>query len=221
MKRAHLVIALCLVFVTYALVVNDEPEVTTPRTSVSVERPLESAALVDIAMPDLQPAARVSQAARVVVPVLDREPVAEDPCASVRAELEAAEAEYKQTIAQLTRRLAQVTYERDRCENGENTPYGAFLRSYEAEEITDPYVLSRIEDWLRQFPVFLRPGEATWIVERTVQGDWGSYGPTSEGALILFLGADRVEAVLSEERMAELREEYAEEAIFNTPATGR
>ena len=158
------------------------------------------------------------EGAREAIQVTRAERATEDPCDSVRAELETAiliNNEHEKTIAQLNKKLAAATQELERLQFPESTPYGAFLSSPEAGDIKDPIVLARIEDWLRQFPVFLWPGEATWIAERTVNRDWGLYGPTSEEALIMFLGPARLVAELPPTRMAELRAYYAEEQIFD------
>ena len=70
-----------------------------------------------------------------------------------------------------------------------------------------------IEAWLGEdyYPVFLRPGEATWIVQREVLDERGF----SELELIQFLGIERLKAELPPKRLAELREDYAEEGIFD------
>lgn len=167
--------------------------------------------------PDLV-SAKAREVARTSVQIEQTKPVAEDPCASVRAELDAAivvSNEHEKTIAQLNRKLAAALRELGRLKYDETTPYGAFLASYEADEINAPYLLYAIEDWLREFPVFLLPGEATWIVERTAADDWGLYGQSCQEAVILFLGPDRLVAELPETRLAELRAEWAEEAYFD------
>jgi hypothetical protein len=107
---------------------------------------------------------------RVPVEISEPELATEDPCASVQAELNTVLAlfnEQSKTIAELNEKLVKTMLERDRFMYADDTPYGAFLSSYEADEINDPNALVRIEDWLQQFPVFLSAGEATWIAERT------------------------------------------------------
>lgn len=180
-------------------------------TPPPVERVAESST------PDLTLAAH--EGARTpVVEVAQTESVTEDPCASVQTELDSvivACGERDKTIAELTAKLAEVMRERDRLMYADDTPYGAFLASYEADEINDPNALVRIEDWLRQFPVFLSAGEATWIAERTTCDDWKLYGRTSERALIMFLGPDRLVNELPPARVAELRAYYDDGSLFN------
>ncbi len=107
----------------------------------------------------------------------------------------------------------QLAVLREQCP--EATPVGAFLHSAEAETISDQKIRIHVKEWLDVFPVFLRPGEATWIAERLRNKDWLEFGRTSEVALIYFLGISRLEAELPEERLRELREDYEEEGIFD------
>jgi len=166
---------------------------------------------------ELVAALATQQGEREAVPAPSISPATELPCASVQAELEAAlviNNEQEQTIVELKAKLAAAIRARDRLTFDVETPYGAFIASHEAEEINDPYSLERIQDWLRQFPVFLGPGEATWIAERTSAKDWTRFGRTSEVALILYLGPDRVMSEVSPARAAELRAYYNDEPIF-------
>jgi len=137
-----------------------------------------------------------------------------DPCAAVLEQLQAAnarDAESAIAIATLRQDIARLALELDRLRFDESTPYGAFLRSDEALKINDPRALVSIQDWLRQFPIFLGQGEATWIAERVAANDWTLFGRTSEVALIQFLGARRLAAELPPSRAAELRMYYADE----------
>lgn len=200
------------------LIPGDQP--LSPERTLS---PSERASTVEPAASASSHPALISavapEGAREAVPIEQAEPAAEDPCASVRAELEEVIVtcnEHEKTIAQLNKKLAAALRELGRLKYDETTPYGAFLSSYEADEIDDPDILAQIEDWLRQFPVILRPGEATWIAERRRLRDWQEWGGRNfEHALILFLGPDRLAAELPETRMAELRAYYADESLFD------
>ncbi len=220
MRRGHLLIGLSCVAgaaASFAIGFASKAEVSDATT----------ARLTDIAATDAHDSfaapgsALVSgerSDARVAVPVSQSTGMTEDPCASVVGELEASREsliEAALTIEKLNTTLARVIRERDRFKFPMNTPYGAFLAGYEANEITDPYVLAGIESWLRQFPVILQPGEATWIAERIAAKDWGQYGRTPEVALILFLGPDRLIAELPPARIAELRTYYYDEQFFD------
>jgi len=223
MKRTHLIGGLCVIAVSAfglsTLTVQDRS--TEGVAATRVEEPREPVAdqRGSFAPEELVAAPGVSQGTREEVPSLPAVPVTtEDPCASVVADLDAAivvNNAHEKTIAQLNEKLAEVMRERDRFMYGEDTPYGAFLSSYEADEINDPNALVRIEDWLQKFPVFLGVGEATWIAERTGAKDWKLYGRTSELALIRFLGPDRLVAELPPARSAELIAYYADEPVFN------
>jgi hypothetical protein len=170
--------------------------------------------------PELEPAMIAAPA-----PVSVREPVEvppatepADPCGELRAALDAeigARAVAEAAAEDLRAEVARLTVELQRLRIDPHTPYGAFLASFEAEEIRDPYHLERIEDWLRQFPVLLRPGEATWIVQRTTAKDWKTWGRTSERALIAYLGPARLRAELPPERLAELAAYYQGEGLFD------
>lgn len=102
-----------------------------------------------------------------------------------------------------------------REQNPEATPLGAFLHSEEAEAIPEEQIRVHVREWLERFPVFLRPGEATWIAERERIDDWLQFGRTAQLAVIHFLGINRLKAELPEERLAELREYYEEEGLFD------
>jgi len=152
------------------------------------------------------------------VPIETASVVSDDACNELRVALARAKAERDAAqvcVRELVDEVARLELELRRAKFPEDTPYGAFLLTAEAEDITDEYALERIEDWLNQFPVFLRPGEATWIAERTLRDDWGLYGRTSERALIQFLGSARLIAELPAERLAELRQEYAEDGLLD------
>lgn len=86
----------------------------------------------------------------------------------------------------------------------ESTPYGAFLRSPEASQMPE-LVQARVRDWLNEFPVVLRPGEAQWLADRTLAGDWHNFAPTSTQAVIEFLGPARLIAELPFERLSYLK----------------
>ena len=196
--------------------VSDDPPLSSGHAPPSVTHAPEVEEDSGSSPPDLVSAV-AREDARTAVQVEQTEPVAEDPCASVRAELERMLAtcnEREKTIAQLKRKLAAALRELGKCDK--TTPYGAFLASYEAEKIDDPDILAQIEDWLHKFPVILRPGEATWIAERRRLRDWQEWGGRNfEESLILFLGPDRLAAELPEDRLAELRAEYADEGYFD------
>jgi hypothetical protein len=61
---------------------------------------------------------------------------------------------------------------------------------------------------LTEFPVELRAGEVEWLVESYRTDDWKMYGELYEEALLVYLGAERVLAVLPAVRVDELRLEY-------------
>jgi len=158
------------------------------------------------------------QGAREAVPAPEPEPEV-DPCAELQVAFDAesaARVAAEREVAELQAQVARLSKELDLIKYPEDSPYGAFLSSYEADEIDDPDILAQIEDWLRQFPVILRPGEATWIAERLRLRDWQEWGGRNfEVSLILFLGPDRLAAELPEARMAELRAHYADESLFD------
>lgn len=135
-------------------------------------------------------------------------------CEVVEAELRealaakrAARLEAEELRAQLEAALREV----DRLRFPEDTPYGAFLASDEAKDITDPAVRQTMKAWLEVFPIILRSGEASWLAERAIANDYGKYGEHSEEAVILFLGVQRLEAELPPELLAEFRESYADD----------
>jgi hypothetical protein len=66
----------------------------------------------------------------------------------------------------------------------------------------------KVSATLSEFPVDVRTGEVAWLVESYRTDDWKMYGELYEEALLVYLGADRVLAVLPAERVDELRLEY-------------
>lgn len=175
--------------------------------SARAEGRVDSSASIDLVTP--HPTA--SDATREVVPIT--QPVTEDPCASVTAKLEAERAaraaaekevhELRDVVNRLHKEVSLLSGELARRPVPEDTPYGAFLASPEAEAITDPKLRADIRAWLDEFPIFLRPGEATWIAEREAAEDWKLHGRTTESAVISFLGPERLAAELSVDKLFE------------------
>lgn len=103
----------------------------------------------------------------------------EDPCHELRKERRG-----------LLEKIAQLEIEVLHLRYPESDPFGAFLRSYEATQITDAEERKVIRATLEEVPVVLRPGEATWIVERS--RDEGLQQIPDPEDLIRFLGPQRV-----------------------------
>lgn len=160
-----------------------------------------------------------------------------DPCATVAEDLassRASLADARTEIERLRRELDVAALEIERLRFPDTTPYGAFLASGEAEQILDdfagvtyvprnggasrpagPAALDWVRAWVDEFPVILHPGEATWIAERSILGDWSDFGPgSSQDVLLRFLGPDRVAAEVPPERLAELKAEHAADGFF-------
>ncbi len=145
------------------------------------------------------------------------DPVSGVPCEGVEAAL----ALQRQMRAEAQARLETLRAKLERCNaqraalvEDPSSPYGAFLLSKEAEQITDPALRVRLQDWLTQFPVFLRPGEALWIAERETLSDWNSFAYTSDLAVIRYLGPERLAAELPRPRLEALRAMWIDEGIF-------
>jgi len=173
------------------------PTPTQTKASAHARRTLDTD-LVPARVPE--GSERTAAVAEAVLPEVD-------PCAELAEALTASDAARvaaEQEAQELRDQVAQL-------QHPEDTPYGAFLRSYEASEITDPDLRRDIEAWLQVFPIILRPGEATWIVERETANDWRSYSLTAKAAIIKFLGPQRLLAELPPERAAELRDDYADD----------
>ena len=193
MRRVHLFLGLCGIAVaaTTALVVRAvqmRPEGRSANlVSAEAEEQAGSSASPEPAViPNSAPEA---PSARTPAEVGD------DPCASLTAELEAeraARTAAEQEAAKLRKELAELTRELNALKFPEDTPYGAFLASPEAEEITDLETRRAIKAWLDEFPVFLRPGEATWIAARDAANDWQAFGRSAQEALVYFLGPSRL-----------------------------
>lgn len=126
--------------------------------------------------------------------------------------------------------LAQVTRERDELLDkikklqldllrlqwpAEETPYGLFLHSLDAEEITNPRERAWVQYALEDIPVFLFPGEAQWIVDLHRREGWKNLGMTSEEAIIRFLGPSRVLAEAGPQWVERQRDWYSEEEWLN------
>jgi hypothetical protein len=121
--------------------------------------------------------------------------------------------------AGLRAQLAIHALEAERARYPEDSPYGAFLQSYEAEQLPDQLERDQVKYALEEIPVFLNAGEATWIVERYRNDDWKSYAETRDVAMIRFIGSARVLAEAPPEKMDQYREWYDESewlALFGT-----
>jgi hypothetical protein len=196
MRRAHLFLGLCgIAIAASTLLVIRAVRPTPEDRSTSTVSPGTggqegSSASAEPAIP--RPGS-TDGARKVVTPELE----AEDPCASLMAELEAeraAHAAAEQEVTRLRGELAEATRKLDAMRFPEDTPYGAFLASPEADQIADAAIRRGIKACLDEFPVFLRPGEATWIAEREVANDWRQYGRSTQEALVYFLGPERLAA---------------------------
>jgi hypothetical protein len=102
----------------------------------------------------------------------------------------------------------------------DDSPYGIFVHSYEAEQIKDSEERRQVKYALDEVEVWLRPGEATWLVERHRNNDWKQYGETRDVAMIRFYGPQRVLAEASPSQLKQYMEWYDEGewlALFGTP----
>ena len=176
---------------------------------------------------------------RKIVPSPRFSPDLEDPCSLVEEALSGERCARNWAERELERvqvELDKAQYKLKFIQTPLETPYGAFLASPEAgmirnrfagmlefnederfprrpaEKVALRYIKRILED---DFPVFLFPGEAMWIAERKVFNDWNNYEGGREPTIIRFLGADRLAAELPAKRVVELREEYAEEGLFD------
>lgn len=111
-------------------------------------------------------------------------------------------------IGELERECDRLAYELLLCQTPEATPFGHFLRSPEGQSITDKNEREAIKWWLNELPVFLRPGEATWLVERLRLKDWKQYAVYHQDAVVNFLGRQRLLGELPAEKIEELRAWY-------------
>lgn len=174
------------------------------------EEPVGSSASTEL----LAPRSAAGHGARETVGARPTEPEPEDPCASLAAALEAeraARAGLGQEVVDLRQELARITRELNALRFPEDTPYGAFLASPEAEDITDANLRAAFKALLDDFPVMLRPGEATWIAENSERKDWGAYAYPSEHELVGFLGLERLAAEVPLDKLFEAalwNEEY-------------
>lgn len=107
----------------------------------------------------------------------------------------------------------------ERLSSATATPYAAFLASHDADGTTQDERDS-VRYMLEETPVFLRPGEAAWILARHECGDWKDHGPTRQIALIQYLGPHRVLDEASPEFLSVLRADYDDAEwweIFGSP----
>lgn len=128
--------------------------------------------------------------------------------------------ELREEVEELRLQLAALQLEALRAEYLDDTPYGAFLHSYEAEQITDTLERDQVKYALDEISVMLQPGEATWLAERHRNNDWKGFGETRDEAMIRFFGGARVLATVTPEKLATYKEWYDESewlALFGTP----
>lgn len=124
--------------------------------------------------------------------------------------------ELRTEILRLEKRITWLEIELDLC-GSEVTqgPIGRWLQSLLLYERPDGRTLRLLSEYLRAYPVELQPAEGLWVAERILEDDWELWGPTIDEAIILFLGPTRLVAELSEDRLQELREFWAEEGYFD------
>lgn len=177
--------------------------------------PLEAPPEGSLPQPSLQ--AEGSGSARIVV-VGTPEPsganlrVADDPkadpCAAIRAERNALSEEVKSLRSEVLRLGA----------HGGLSPWEHFLHSPDSESITDEEGLAFLKGFIEaDFPFYLYPGEATWIVEH-----WRDENRQVHimEACIRFLGPQRVLAEAPPEWIERRRLFYDHDewlSIFGTP----
>ncbi|MBM3273321.1 hypothetical protein FJY94_08825 [Candidatus Kaiserbacteria bacterium] len=92
---------------------------------------------------------------------------------------EAFEEEYRLRVAELESATAEL---RARCEALEmqlllqqyplETPFGAFLRSPDADLLPNPEERQWVNNFLADLPVILQPGEACWLYNQYVNEGW-------------------------------------------------
>ncbi len=76
-------------------------------------------------------------------------------------------------LAVVLKHAADLEHQQEMWENHpDDSPWGAFLQSDEAEFITDPEIRADLEGLLGVVEVYLEPGEATWIAGRIRADDW-------------------------------------------------
>tara|TARA_R110000851_G_scaffold268071_2_gene420669 strand:+ start:3301 stop:3951 length:651 start_codon:yes stop_codon:yes gene_type:complete len=194
-------------------IASEGPRVDDPVPSTRSERQevQERAAPPEAAATTLQLVGEDAAHRTPVEPPLDVEPL--DPCADVRSELAVALAERDALVDQRNALRWKLTASMTLLEDEEHpdTPFGAFVHSFDGEQMTDATDRDQVKTWLREFPVILNPGEGQWIADRRRHKDWEAYGRNFERALIAYLGPARLAAELSPERVAELRLYYADE----------
>lgn len=204
MRRVHLFLGLggIALLASAVLVLQTVQSPRNDTVPVEAEEQAGSSASKDL----VTPRHASTDNARGVVSARMPEPVRDDPCASLAADLEAeraARAAGEQEVARLRRELADLTRDLNALRFPESTPYGAFLASPEAEDITDPDLRAAFKAMLDEYPVMLRPGEATWIAEHSVKKDSGAYAHPNEKMLVFFLGPERLTAEMPLDKLFE------------------
>jgi len=123
--------------------------------------------------------------------------VTADPCAEMRAERD-----------NLSTVVAHLQLQLERKEYPEDSPYGYFLSSSEAEGTTQDE-RNHVRYVLDDHPVeMLTHGEATWLIERLHQKDWKRFASTRDIAIIRFLGPERVLSQATPEALKNYSEWY-------------
>jgi len=92
----------------------------------------------------------------------------------------------------LVEEVAHLQLQLEKTRYPEDSAYGMFLESHEAEG-TSQQERNAVREALEEVPVMvLHAGEAAWIMERQQEKDWKVYAETRSEALIRFLGPQRV-----------------------------
>jgi len=218
--------------VLFQVVGNEDRTLDKPATAVSAPEPevaLEEDGLTKPAAVQALDAQLSGAAARTAV---EAESVRQevDPCAGIRAEYEAALAECRAFEAEclelrsgqhwLEDRIRTLELELVLAKKDESTPLGAFFLSDEAKAMSPKMRKMFAECMQTIFPVFLQPGEATWIVERIQNDDSHLFGRTFNEAVIRFLGPQRVLAGATPTWL-EYQKQFVDDqewlALFGTP----
>jgi len=67
---------------------------------------------------------------------------------------------------------------------------------------------------LLDYPVKISRDEGLWLLERCKLGDWSSWGPSIDEAIIMKLDPARIASEVDEATLASLRSEWADEGYF-------
>jgi hypothetical protein len=123
------------------------------------------------------------------------------------------EAELRERVALLEAEVSILKTENDELSlllYPEDTPYGHFLRSRDAD---DPLFASQdAREWifgvLYDLPIKLYDGEAVWLYEQLSNGGWQNYGEDLYRGVVSLLGYSRLLVELPPDKATELEAEY-------------